>query len=229
MNISSSSLVIAQNKHEWTLEGILFQPWKDVNAHLFFPSSSPPMLIYSPVWFVCQTKMAYSALLLVRSAVNQTPCEVSILKSRQNPFKASHLTWRPSLKVYISQACKCSSYLNGETSNSPKLCAKHKIKFHIWNQMLSYKFRFFCSNSIKKILFFRLDTSQCTCAVLSTHLRVLTFSIATGTSNCSCSDAMTLLISDWLFYSVGGASFYWAAILSFAFFPLYKWHILGIL
>ncbi len=40
--------------------------------------SNPPTLIYSPVWFVCQTKMADSALCLVRSPVNQTPCEGSI-------------------------------------------------------------------------------------------------------------------------------------------------------
>ncbi len=37
-------LVIAQNKHEWTSEGILFQLWKDVNAH-YYSSSSPPMLL----------------------------------------------------------------------------------------------------------------------------------------------------------------------------------------
>ncbi len=33
----------------------MLQPWRDVNTHNFL-SSSPPMLIYSPVWFVCQTK-----------------------------------------------------------------------------------------------------------------------------------------------------------------------------
>ncbi len=43
--ISSSLLVIAQNKHEWTSEGILFQPLKDVNTHNF-SNTSPPMLIY---------------------------------------------------------------------------------------------------------------------------------------------------------------------------------------
>ncbi len=37
-------------------------------------------------------------------------------------------------------------------------------------------------------------------------LRALTVSIATGTSNGSCSDALTLQISDWLFHSEGGAS-----------------------
>ncbi len=36
------------------------------------------MLIYSPVWFVCQTNMADSALWLVRSPVSQTPCEGSV-------------------------------------------------------------------------------------------------------------------------------------------------------
>ncbi len=33
--ISSSLLVIAWNKHEWTSEGIFFQLRKDVNTHLF--------------------------------------------------------------------------------------------------------------------------------------------------------------------------------------------------
>ncbi len=33
-----------------------------------FSSSSPPMLIYSPVWIVCQTKMSDSVIRLVRSA-----------------------------------------------------------------------------------------------------------------------------------------------------------------
>uniref|UniRef100_A0A673NMM7 Espin like a n=1 Tax=Sinocyclocheilus rhinocerous TaxID=307959 RepID=A0A673NMM7_9TELE len=41
---------------------VLFQLWKDVNTH-HFSSSSP---LTNPVWFVCQTKMADSALLLVR-------------------------------------------------------------------------------------------------------------------------------------------------------------------
>ncbi len=40
--------------------------WKDVNTH-HFSSSSRPMLINSPVWFVCPTKMADSALWLVKS------------------------------------------------------------------------------------------------------------------------------------------------------------------
>ncbi len=47
-----SYLLKARNKHEWTSESILFQPWKDVNTHTF-SSLSPPKLIYSPVWFVC--------------------------------------------------------------------------------------------------------------------------------------------------------------------------------
>ncbi len=58
--------------------------------------------------------------------------------------------------------------------------------------------------------------------VLSARLRTLTVSIATRTSNGSCSDALTLLISDWLFGQggEGGASCDWAAILSVAFFPI---------
>ncbi len=76
--ISCSLLVIAWNKHEWTSKGILFQPRKDVNTHYFSPSSNPPMLIYFPVWFVCWTKMADSALWLVRLPVNQTPGKGSV-------------------------------------------------------------------------------------------------------------------------------------------------------
>ncbi len=41
---------------------------------------------------------------------------------------------------------------------------------------------------------------------VSAHLRALTVSIATGTSNGSCSDSLTLPISDWLFHLKGGAS-----------------------
>lgn len=54
---------------------------------------------------------------------------------------------------------------------------------------------------------------------------MLTVSIATGTYNDSCSDAMTLPIGDGLFYSKGGASFDKAATMSVAFFlhsKLYK-------
>lgn len=63
-----------------------------------------------------------------------------------------------------------------------------------------------CSNSLKKSLF-PLKTSKCACAVLCPRLKMLTVSIATGTYNDSCSDAMTLPISDGLFYSKGGTSF----------------------
>ncbi len=53
--ISTSILIIKRNKHEWTSEGLLFKPLKDINTH-HFSSSSPLTLIYSPVWFVCRTK-----------------------------------------------------------------------------------------------------------------------------------------------------------------------------
>ncbi len=76
-------------------------------------------------------------------------------------------------------------------------------------QQLCHKCCFFCSNSVIKSLFLRLDQPVC-----------MTVSIATGTSNGSCSDALTLPISDWLFHSEGGASCDWAAILSVAFFPI---------
>ncbi len=73
---------------------------------------------------------------------------------------------------------------------------------------------FFCSNSIIKSLFLRLDQS------VNARLRALTFSIATGTSNSSCSDSLTLPISDWFLHSEGGASCDRTAILSVAFSPI---------
>ncbi len=84
-------------------------------------------------------------------------------------------------------------------------------------QQLCHKCCFFCSNSVIKSLFFRLDQEfHRPCAVLNARLGALTVSIATGTSNGSCSDALTLPISDWLFYSEGGASCDRATILSVA-------------
>ncbi len=59
-----SVLVISWNKHEWTSECILFQLRKYINAH-HFSSSSPLMLIYSSLWFVCWTKISDTALWLV--------------------------------------------------------------------------------------------------------------------------------------------------------------------
>ncbi len=43
-----------------------------------------------------------------------------------------------------------------------------------------------------------MPLSQCACAVLSARLRALTVSIATGTSNGSCSDALTLAIGSFI-------------------------------
>ncbi len=86
-------------------------------------------------------------------------------------------------------------------------------------QQRCHKCCFFCSNSVIKSLFLRLD-QPVRMPVLSAHLRALTVSIATETSNASCSDALTLPISDWLFHSEGGASCDRAAILSVAFFPI---------
>ncbi len=62
-NISSTLLVIAQNEHQ---KMSCFNRG-NTSVHRF-SSSSPPMWIYSPVWFVCQTKMA---LWLARLPVNQ--------------------------------------------------------------------------------------------------------------------------------------------------------------
>ncbi len=79
----------------------------------------------------------------------------------------------------------------------------------------------FSSNSIIKSVLFRLDhpvrmrRPRCTSQNAD-------FSIATGTSNGICNDALTLSISNWLFYSESGASFYRSAILSVAFYSPFK-------
>ncbi len=102
-------------------------------------------------------------------------------------------------KHQILQNCSLSLRLN--------------FKFEITNeigQQLCHKCCFCCSNSLIKSLFFRLDQPV--------RMRSLNVSIATGTSNDSCSDALNLLISDWLFHSQGGPSCDWSAILSVAFF-----------
>ncbi len=57
-----------------------------------------------------------------------------------------------------------------------------------------------------KKLIFQARSASAHAQSLSARLRALTVSIATGTSNGSCSDALTLPISDWLFHSEGGAS-----------------------
>ncbi len=130
-------------------------------------------------------------------------------------------------KVSLSAA---PTPLYGEPSNSPKLFTEHTITFHIWNHQRNWTTTvinvfFFYSNSVIKSLFLRLDQPvQCACVVLSARLRVLTISEATGTFNGSCSDALTLPISDWLFHSEGGASCDWAAILSVAFFPIQNYN-----
>ncbi len=113
--------------------------------------------------------------------------------------------------------------LNSETLNYPILFTKLMIKFHIWNHQRNLTTTIinivsFAQIAIIKSVFLKLDRSAC--AVLSVRLRALTVSIATGTSNGSCSDALTLPISYWLFNSGGGASWDWAAILSVAFSPI---------
>ncbi len=86
-------------------------------------------------------------------------------------------------------------------------------------QQLCHKCCLFCSNSVIKNVFLRLDQPVRMCSPERASQR-LTVSIATGTSKGSCSDALTLPISDWLFHSEGGASCDRAAILTVAFFPI---------
>ncbi len=56
--ISSALLVTAQNKLEWTSEGILLQTWKDVNnTHHFYKFKFIDVKILSwQFFFFCQTK-----------------------------------------------------------------------------------------------------------------------------------------------------------------------------
>ncbi len=91
-----------------------------------------------------------------------------------------------------------------------------EITNEIWQQ-LYHKCCLFCSNSIIKNVFLRLNLPVCS---PSARLRTLTVSIATRTFNGSCSDALTLPISNWFFCSKGEASFDRAAILCIAFFPI---------
>ncbi len=91
--------------------------------------------------------------------------------------------------------------------------------FEITNEIgqhLCHKCCFFCSNSVIKSLFIRLNQP----VHMRSPERALTVSIATRTPNGSCSDVLTLPIRDWLFHSESGASCDWAAILSVAFFPI---------
>ncbi len=125
-----------------------------------------------------------------------------------SPFKASHFTRWSSLKRISGMQLKLLSLWMG----------KHQI---LQNGLPSLRLNFIfkITNKIWQHACFEA-TSQCECAVLSVRLRMLTVSIATGASKSSYSDAMTLPIGDWLFYSEGGASFDRAAILRVAFLPI---------
>ncbi len=66
------------NEHQ---KGILFQLRKKRQYTPFYKLKSTNVsLLSSLVWSVYRTKMADSALWLVRSPVNQTPCEGSIVQ-----------------------------------------------------------------------------------------------------------------------------------------------------
>ncbi len=78
--ISSSLLVIACNKYELTSERYIVSKAERRQYTPFFKLKSTNVsLLSSLVWFVYRTKMADSALWLVRSPVNQTHCEGSIV------------------------------------------------------------------------------------------------------------------------------------------------------
>ncbi len=97
-------VIIARNKHEWTSESILIQLWKDVNTQ---PFSSPPTLIYSPVWFVCWKKIEYTASWLVRSHVNQTLRGGSRFQKGGFQSNAIEQRWRTSVLESRSPAEFC--------------------------------------------------------------------------------------------------------------------------
>ncbi len=73
--ISSSLLDIAWNKHEWTSEGILFQPWKDINIH-FFKFKLTNVNLLSSLVCLPDKNGRFSIM------IGQTPCEGSVVISQ---------------------------------------------------------------------------------------------------------------------------------------------------
>ncbi len=80
----------------------------------------------------------------------------------QNPFKTSHVTWQPSLKCLLGIQVQLLSLWMGNhqilqnCSQSLRLNSIFEITNEIWQQ-LTHKCCLFCSNSVKKRVFLRLD------------------------------------------------------------------------
>ncbi len=127
-----------------------------------------------------------------------------------------------------SWACKCNSYLFkwGNIKLAKTVHQAYNKKSYLKSPMKSdnnciINVVYFAQIALKKRIS-QARTTSASWTVLGTCLRALTVSTSTGTS-ASCSDALTLLIRDWLFCSEGGASFNGAAILSVAFFPIHNY------
>ncbi len=59
--------------------------------NIIFSSSSPPMFIYSPVWFVCWTKMAESVLWMVKSPPSDVALYLSTFATLLNQSDSDQL------------------------------------------------------------------------------------------------------------------------------------------
>ncbi len=89
LKISSSLLVIAQNKHEWTSEGIISST-ESCPVTLFFKFTFTGVNLLSCL--VClSNKMADSVLWLVRSPVNQTPAKGQFLPHINRIVRYKHI------------------------------------------------------------------------------------------------------------------------------------------
>ncbi len=121
--------------------------------------------------------------------VNLIAVEVS-----QNPLKAGHVTWWPSLKRLSGMQVQ---YLFewGNIKFSKTVRQAYDYISYLKSPMKSDNNCIINVVYFAQIMFiFQARPTSAACAVLSAHLRTLTVSIATGTSNSSCSGAMTLAI-----------------------------------
>ncbi len=120
----------------------------------------------------------------------------------QSLFKTRHVIRRPSLKRLSGIQEQLLSLWMGKHQilQNCSLSLRLNFIFEITNeigQQLCHKCCFFYSNSVIKSLFLRLD-QPVRVRSPERRLRALTVSIATGTSNGSCSDALTLAIGSFI-------------------------------
>ncbi len=120
--------------------------------------------------------------------------------------KTSHVTRRPSLKRLSGIQVQLLSLCMGK-HKIPQNCSlslRFNFIFEI-GQQLCHKCCFFCSNIVIKSLFLKLDQSVCMRSLKLAPRSAECF-YSNRESNGSCSDALTLPISDWFFHSEGGLS-----------------------